>query len=139
MGIAWRPTQRWKVAMDGTFHGFVEYEDLGRSVTKLATGNLSAGTEYQLVEDLAVRVGAFTNLTSAPGNTQLNDLQPDRWDQYGGTVGFTYEGEYHNITVAGKFAMMRGTSSVAATAESFDTLRVRGHELGIIFGGGYYF
>jgi hypothetical protein len=86
-----------------------------------------------------VRVGAFTNRSSAPRESESGEVRPDSWDQYGATLGCTFEGRYHSVTLAAKLATMRGETSIPSSASGFEVLPVRGYELGFSFGGSYYF
>lgn len=143
VGVSWRLRPGWTLVADGTLHGFVEYEALGRSVSKLATANGSLGTELRLIPDFTFRAGAFTNRTSAPRELSSNSLRPDSWDQYGAAAGCTFEGRYHAISLAAKYAVMNGQTSVPSSATGYEVryevLPVRGHEFGVSFGGSYYF
>jgi len=138
LGLAWRPLPGWTIAVDGMLHGFVEYESYGYTVSKLSTFNGSFGTEVRLTEDFAARLGAFTNRTSATRDVKSSDLRPDSWDQYGGTVGVTLFGKYHSLSAALKYARMTGKATMPMGGD-FEVIDVSGREIGVVFGGSYYF
>lgn len=142
-GMSLKILRSWLVAADATFHGYDSTQLMGRLVEKNQVLNGSLATEVHLTKDLWIRAGAFTNFTSAPHHSPTDAsaaLQADSWDQYGGTVGLSYNDDvHHSFAIAAKYAVMKGDASVSESPTLTRILQVDGRELSVVFGGSYFF
>lgn len=136
LGLAWRVLPFWTLAADLTFHGYVRYESFGSEVVKLATLNGSIGSEFRLRDGIALRLGFFTNRSSAPVSAER---LAESWDQYGGTIGGTFARSDYEFTFALRYARMVGESRVEGAEGEAVAHSVSGRDVGIVFGGSYYF
>ena len=139
LGGSFRLTPGWVVALDGSLYGFVEYESLGEKITKLATANLSLGSELALSPELLLRAGLYTNRSSAPKLTAAQGLQPSSWDEYGGTMGFTFTRQHHSLLFSLKYGVLSGSDVVQASETVFEQLQVKGYDLAATVGASYHF
>lgn len=141
-GIAWHITPWWLIAADITLHGYVKYYSFGEAIRKLATLNASAATEFSLGDGLFLRAGAYTNRSSAPKDL---DNAIVAWNEYGGTIGGTFQRGNYDFTFAFQFSWLTGRTSddtnIGGEGESDGNseYRISGRNLGIVFGGRYSF
>lgn len=136
VGFSWRVLPFWTVAADLTLHGYVRYESFGSEVTKLTTLNGSLGSEFLLRDGIALRLGFFTNRSSArPSVERL----AESWDQYGGTLGGTFARADYEFSFALRYARMVGSAQLQGSDGADERHRIRGRDVGIVFGGSYYF
>jgi long-subunit fatty acid transport protein len=136
LGVAWRIKPFWVVAADLTFHGYAHYESFGSEVTKLATLNGSIGTEFLMRDGIALRLGFFTNRSSAPASVER---LTESWDQYGGTLGATFERSGYAFTFALRYARMIGETHIDTMDGADARYSVSGRDIGVVFGGSYFF
>jgi len=139
VGLSFKPLPGWTVVVDGTLHGFVEYEALGRTVSKLTTLNGAVGTEVEVTPTLSLRAGGFTNFTSAKRGASPSDLRPDSWDQYGGTLGASFLQEHYCLNLAAKVAWMKGEASFPTLTGEAHTVGREGRESGGGRRGTYFY
>ena len=136
VGVAWRILPFWTLAADLTLHGYVRYESFGSEVIKLATLNGSLGSEFLLRDGIALRLGLFTNRSSArPSVERL----AESWDQYGAALGGTFARADYEFTFALRYARMVGSARIESSDGEAVRHRISGSDVGIVFGGSYYF
>lgn len=142
-GVAWKVFPWWTVAADMTLNGYVKYDSFGESVRKLTTINASAASEFSLGDGLSFRFGAYTNRSSAPKDV---DNAIYAWDEYGATVGGTFQRGNYDFTFAFRASWLTGrvgeASSIGGNGqESEETERydITGRNVGLVFGGRYRF
>ncbi len=141
LGASFRLRENWIVAADAVLHSFAEYTSFGRRIEKDAIWNASLGSELTPVDGITVRAGVFTNRTAASESTAFGEnLQPDSYDQYGGTAGVTWSREKTSFILAVRAGWMSGTATVTSPlGVASQTVEVGGAEVGFTFGGCYFF
>lgn len=141
IGASFRILENWLVAADLVLHSFAEYQSFGRRVEKNAVLNASVGTEFTPLDGITLRAGLFSNRSAASQSIAFGEnLQPDGYDQYGGTAGVTWNREKTSFIVAVRAGRMSGTASVPSQlGVARQTVKVGGAELGLTFGGAYFF
>ena len=126
----------WTLAADLTLHGYVRYESFGTEVVKLATLNASLASEFYLGDGITLRVGAFTNRSSARLNA---DNLMNCWDEYGGTAGATFTRGNYDFTFAVRVSWLDGNVVVSPSDGVEETYSASGRNVGFVFGGNYRF
>ncbi|MBQ4334687.1 MAG: hypothetical protein IJC63_04900, partial [Myxococcaceae bacterium] len=85
---------------------------------------------------IALRLGFFTNRSSAPVSAER---LAESWDQYGGTIGGTFARSDYEFTFAMRYARMVGEAHIEGSDGEAVAHDVSGRDVGIVFGGSYYF
>lgn len=119
-GVAHFLDKSFLISADFEFHtgqdigqdGFSEYQ-------VQPTFNWSAGAEYFLSESLAVRAGAFSNLSNTPALRWDRYSQPDHVDMYGGSLSFAVVKKGASIAIGSTFSQGTGDGQVLTTDSQY--------------------
>lgn len=143
VGAAWKVFPWWTVAADMTLNGYVKYNSFGETVRKLTTINASAASEFDLGDGLSFRFGAYTNRSSAPKDV---DNAIYAWDEYGATIGGTFQRGNYDFTLALRASWLTGrvreASSIGSNGQETEEptrYDITGRNMGLVFGGKYKF
>lgn len=138
LGGALKPSPRWLLASDLSLHLPTSYQRfnlsdaiIGRqaefrsAVTTDLTVNFAVGAEYRITERWPLRVGLFSNRTSAPAIPAAPDrFVPAHVDLYGATISAGYLGDRRSINLGlevqygqGEDVVSEGISSLIDSAE----------------------
>jgi len=131
LGGAYFATEKLLLALQFDF-----YEGVGfSSYAVRRVLNWSLGGEYYLRQNLAVRLGLYSN------NSRAKEIDPSKTDQasfvnlIGGSLGLSYYGSGSSISLTGTYASGNGQGQ--AFASSFLVQTVSSKQLGILLSGSY--
>ncbi|MFH1729601.1 MAG: outer membrane protein transport protein [Pseudomonadota bacterium] len=150
-GVAYGRKKEFMVSFDSTLFVGSNYNltEIGSGGSAVVIGaveqknivNFALGGEYYFKEEFPVRLGAYTNLSANSVERVEEDLNYDKIDYFGGTLGVGYESKNSSLNLGLSYALGSGKSS-RSFGETVDNMTVKdfsGSQLGILIGGSYYF
>ena len=150
-GLAWRIPDRLVITFDTSIHVPLAYDryaltsqlasraaQLGEAVDAEPVLNAALGLEYRPAVRWPLRLGLFTNRTSAPAITpQPTELGPADVDLYGATLSAGYLGDDRAINLGAEVQMGTGYDAIPADLTSLiqdrDFRRIDRSEWRVVF------
>jgi long-chain fatty acid transport protein len=97
LGAAWTPNDELTVALDVSYYLEEDFPGFVTPVRREPTWNVSAGAEYYVHPQVPLRLGFYTNNSSAPDPKPGTSSQREQTDFYGFTVGANWVSEHSEL------------------------------------------
>lgn len=139
LGAAWTPAPELTLAVDVSYYLEEDYPDFVQPVRREPTWNVSAGAEYFLHPSVPLRVGFYTNNSSAPEPVRGATSQREKSDVYGFTVGANWISEHTELGLGLRQGFVVG-KLIALTADAASPpVDLRGTETSVFLASRYKF
>ncbi len=127
LGVDYEIIPDLTVAVDFSLWGIVHYglvngasanqrlPNFVNDITREVTFNVDLGAQYDLVHKYPLRLGFFTNLSSAPKIDSGVEPQVEDVNLYGATAGFTLPGEHTETTLGFTVSFGSGQAKTPTT------------------------
>lgn len=133
LGVAWFAGPR--LVVSGDFATYIPVEVVGDD--RDFTWNAAVGTEYYLGANFPLRVGFFTNRSSAPALEAEATNQPEHIDLYGGALSIGFATAESTLTVGGSVAYGTGQAQIISGRDDLQDATT--WSLTLFVSGGYQF
>jgi len=130
LGSAFFPSPKLLVTLDLDVFIRTDYSD--RNVW-----NLSAGSEFYITPNHAVRLGAYSNHTKKPPVSTSTACPHQHINMYGGTTGYSYFNRDLSITIGGVYS--QGSGDAQIFSGSGDSRPMRKYSLSLVTAASYGF
>lgn len=109
LGLAYFPSDSVLLSGDVSYHGAANDDFYGK---RKAIANAALGAEYYMNEYSALRMGLYSNRSSAPKVEDGRTGQAEHVDMYGGSMSLSYFGKGTSLTLGGSYGMGSGKAQV---------------------------
>ena len=139
LGGAWMPTDELTVSVDVSYFLEEDFPGFVTPVRREPTWNVSAGAEYHVHPRIPVRVGFYTNNSSAPDPEPDGSSQRERTDFYGFTVGANWVSEHTELGLGVRQGFAVGKMLAVSVESPTPVADVHGTETAVFLASRYKF
>lgn len=139
LGGAWTPSDDLTVSVDVSYFLAEDYPGFVTPVRREPTWNVSAGAEYYVHPRVPLRLGFYTNNSSAPDVKPDTTTQREKTDFYGFTVGVNWVSEHSELGLGLRQGFAVGKMLAVSVAEPTPVVDVSGTETAVFLASRYKF